>query len=195
MDSWKQEIGVLILTMGLIGCNLFEPREPEQPSQSSSDFRPPTTPEIVIANLQSSIAQKNIQNYINCFADPARARRGFFFVPSPEASAQYPSVLSAWTYAEEHAYMQNLISKAAPNGFSSLLLTRRSSVVSADSVVWSYDYVFTFQHTEAGFPSTARGNLQFTLGVDNSTWSIYTWSDFKTTPDVTWSSFKGRFSN
>ena len=176
-------------------CSLLDTREPEQPSQSSDDFLPPTTPESVISNLENSIAQKNIQNYIHCFADPSRTAHAFTFVPSAEAAAQYPSVLNLWTYAEEQSYMSNLISMAMPGGFSSLLLTPRSSVISADSVVYSYDYLLTFQHTQSGFPASARGNLQFTIGVDNSNWSIFRWSDFKTTTDITWSSFKGNFSN
>ena len=177
-------------------CSLFEPREPEQPSQSSSAFLPPTTPEIVIANLQGSIAQRNVQDYISCL-DSSRLQHPFSFTPSGDANAQYPSVFSSWTYAEEDDYMSNLISKAMPGGFSSLLLTQTSQpIVYADSVIYSYDYTFTFQHTEPGFPATARGNLHFAIGVNSSNfWSIYRWTDSKTTPDITWSSFKGKFSN
>lgn len=193
----RTAIALLLPLMVLEGCSLFEPRDPEQPSQSSSDFLPPTTPEIVITNLQSSIAQKKIQNYVSCFSNPSVSGRVYTFVPSGDAAALFPGVLNSWTYTEEQVYMTNLIAKAVPNGFSDLALTSPSTEVYADSVIYSSDYVLTFQHTEAGFPSTARGHLQFAIGVDNSTqqWSIYRWLDFKTTPDITWSSFKGRFSN
>ena len=117
-------------------------------------------------------------------------------IPSTEASAQYPGLLTQWTTAEELSYFQNMIAKSPPNGFSSLSLTQRSSVVTPDTVLYEYDYVLTFEHTEPGFPTTARGNLQFSLGTDNSNfWSIYRWSDFKTTNDITWSLMKGKFSN
>lgn len=76
------------------------------------------------------------------------------------------------------------------------MLTQKSAIVTPDTVVYNYDYILTFEHTEAGFPTTARGNLQFSLGTDNNNfWSIYWWSDFKTTNDITWSVFKGKFSN
>lgn len=179
----------VMIALATSGCSLFEPRDPQPPSQSGSSFVPPTSPDIVISNLQSSIAQKNAQNYIRCFSDPFR------FVPSTEAAAQYPGVLNSWTRSQEYDYMVNLISRAIPNGVSSLLLTQTASIVTADSVIYNYDYVFTFQHTEASFPPMARGNLQFAIGVDNSNWSIYRWSDFKTTADISWSSFKGKFSN
>ncbi len=191
-------VAVLLPVLVGGGCSIFEPREPEQPSQSSSGYLPPTSAQTVITNLQNSIEQKNVQNYINCFSDPSRSARPFTFVPSADAAALFPSILNSWTFTQERDYMTNLIAKAVPNGFSGLVLTLTSPPsVSADSEVYSYDYLLTFQHTEAGFPSTARGSLQFAIGVDNSTqqWSIYRWIDLKTTTDITWSSFKGRFSN
>lgn len=178
------------------GCSLLEPREPEPPTQSSLNFQPPTVPSVVIANLESAIAQKNSANYISCFADPSKSPRQFVFIPSTEASAQYPGLLTQWSISEELSYFQNLIAKSPPNGFSSLILTQRSSVVTPDTVLYEYDYVFTFEHTEPGFPTVARGNLQFSIGTDNNNfWSIYRWSDFKTTNDITWSLVKGKFSN
>ncbi|MBI4534872.1 MAG: hypothetical protein HY708_01250 [Ignavibacteriae bacterium] len=188
-------LGAVLLCGLALRCSLFEPREPEPPTQSSFDFRPPTVPGIVITNLQSAVAQKNVANYISCFADPSRTSREFSFEPSADASALYPSVLRNWTFEDEQSYFQNLVAKATPNGFSNLLLIPKDSIITADSVIFSFDYTFTFDHTEAGFPSTARGTLQFSLGAENSFWMIYRWSDFKTTDDITWSSFKGKFSN
>ena len=190
-----RQSGLLLCLLCIVGCNIFETRDTEPPTQSGSDFRPPTVPEIVVSNLQSAIAQRNTTNYISCFADPTRSSHPFRFVPSAGANAQYPSVFASWTYPDEQSYFQNLVARGSPNGYSNLLLVQKSAVVSADSVVYSYDYTFTFEHTESGFPTTAQGNLQFSLAADNGSWVIYAWSDYKTTNDVTWSSFKGKFSN
>jgi hypothetical protein len=180
----------------LISCGIFEPRTPEDPSQASLNFRPPTDPVIVIANLQSAIDQKNVANYASCFADPMKVGRPFLFTPSAEASAQYAGVFSSWSFTQEQSYFQNLVAKSSPAAFSNLLLTLKTSAVTADSVIYSYDYILTFEHNEIGFPKTARGNLQFTLVTDNSNfWTIYRWNDFKTGGDITWSMFKGKFSN
>jgi hypothetical protein len=194
MKCWKQ-IGLLIGLLLVSGCNIFETRDTEPPTQSGSDFQPPTGPDIVISNLQSAVAQKNATNYIACFADPLRSAHAFRFIPSAGANAQYPGIFASWSYSDEQSYFQNLIARASPNGYSNLLLTQKSSVVSADSVVYTYDYTLSFDHTESGFPTTAQGNLQFSLAADNGSWSIYAWIDYKTTNDVTWSSFKGKFSN
>lgn len=196
LATWKVLLAAIMAWLPPLSCSLLEPRDPEPPTQASLDFRPPTVPNIVITNLESAIAQKNSANYISCFTDPTKSKRTFTFIPSTEASAQYPGLLTQWTTAEELSYFQNMIAKSPPNGFSSLGLTQRSSVVTPDTVLYEYDYVLTFEHTEPGFPTTARGNLQFSLGTDNSNfWSIYRWSDFKTTNDITWSLMKGKFSN
>ena len=192
---------VLLILCGVLissspGCGLFEPRTPEAPSQPSLNSNPPTDPTIVIANLQSAIDQKNVANYISCFADPLKTTRTFVFTASADASALYAGVLSSWTRDEEQSYFQNLIARSPSGAFASLLLTLKSSTVTPDSVVYNYDYTFTFEHADPGFPKTARGNLQFTLATDNNNfWMIYRWIDYKTTNDATWSLFKGKFAN
>ncbi len=178
------------------GCGLFEPRDPQEPSQSSLNFRPPTDPAIVIANLQSAIEQKNVANYSNCFADASRGAQPFVFIPSADAATAYGSTLLSWTLAEEQAYFQNIIARSSQQAFATLSLTLSTTTVTSDSVVSAYDYVLVFEHNDPGFPRTARGSLQFTLREDASNfWMIQRWVDFKTTQDISWSHFKGKFSN
>jgi hypothetical protein len=197
--SLHLSVRILWLAIGLAsqsGCGLFEPREPEEPSQSSLNFQPPTEPSIVIANLQSAIEEKNAANYTSCLSDEAKGQPAFVFIPSPDAAALYGSSLSEWTLSDEQAYFQNLIARSSSGAFSTLSLTSKGSTVSADSVVYSYDYTLVFEHNVTGFATTARGTLQFTLRVSQSNfWAIQRWVDFKTTDDVSWSSFKGKFSN
>jgi hypothetical protein len=194
--SSRLAVPAVLLLLAVGACGLFEPREAEQPTESGLNFVPPTDPGIVISNLQAAIDQKNAANYIACFSDVARQGRPFVFIPSAEAIAQYAAVLADWDLAKEEAYFQNLIARSPTTAFSSLVLTLQSSIVSADSVLYEFDYIFSFGHNEQGFPQTARGRLQFTLGVDASTfWSIHRWIDFKSTEDATWSLFKGKFGN
>jgi len=188
--------GILAVALLLSGCSLFEPRDPENPDTSRLDFVPPTEPSIVIENLQNAIDQKSVANYTACFAEAGTGGQTFVFIPSAEASAQYGPALSSWGTAQEQAYFQNLVARSAYSAFANLQLAKKSQLVTADSVIYSYDYVFTFEHSETGFPKTARGNLQFALAPDaGNRWSIYRWIDFKTGDDITWSMFKGKFSN
>jgi hypothetical protein len=176
------------------GCGLFDTREPESPDQGGLDYVPATVPSIAISNLVSAVAQKNVDNYMRNFGDPVVTGRLFVFIPSAEASTVYPNVRE-WTYTNEREYFQNLVAKA--DGFSSLILTPRDSIIGPAEATYNFDYVFSFEHTDAAtFPTTATGNLQFILAPDpTNIWSIFSWSDFSTSADITWSSFKGQFGN
>ncbi len=190
----------ICFSLSCITCNLFETRDPEEPSESSFNYVPATVPSIVLSNLQNAIAQKSIENYMSNFSDSAVTNRRFTFTPSPEASAQYQNILRNWSYTDEREYFEELIANGVTNGFSSLLLTATDSSITADEANYDFDYIFTFEHTDPGFPTnTARGHLQFIMATDQSgIWTIYQWSDFETfetTADITWSSFKGKFGN
>jgi hypothetical protein len=178
------------------GCGLFDTRDPEPPTESNCFSLPQTRPGVVIGNLQTAIAQKCVDTYGACFSGTGPGQQPLVFVPSAEARDQYAAVLSSWTAGDEQAYFRNLVARGMENGFASLILVARDSVISPDSVVYSYDYTFTFQHTEPGIPATARGNMWLSLAPDGSNiWRIYRWVDLKTTDDITWSVFKGRFGN
>jgi hypothetical protein len=178
------------------GCGLFEPRDPESPSQSSLNYSPPTDPMVVIANLQSAVEQKNAANYMACIVDPAKTGQDFIFLPAANAMADYGTALRNWTRSEEESYFKNLIARKTTSAFSSLTLSLKSSSVYADSVIYSYEYTFVFEHSDATFPRTAKGVLWFTLRPDNSNfWAIYRWTDFATLETISWSQFKGKFSN
>ena len=178
------------------GCGIFEPRTPQDPSQPSLDFLPPTDPLTVISNFQNAIAEKSVPNYMQCLSDPISAPRPFVFIPSSEGTAVYASLFRTWSIADEQAYFQNLTTRTTPTSVSSLVLTQKNISLSPDSAVIEYTYVLTFEHTVSGFPTRSSGDVQFVLLRSSSNiWTIYRWTDFKTTSDVSWSLFKGKFSN
>ncbi len=181
----------------LAGCNLFEPREAEPPSQSGFQYLPRTFPANVVFNLQNAVGQKDVAGYIACFTDSTRSSSSFSFIPSADAADIYGTVLRNWSYQQEQSYFQTLVAKRKqPQSYSNLTLITRDSIASGnESMTYSCDYTLTFEHTEPNFTQTTRGTLQFTLVNDNSHWSIARWIDLKTTGDLTWSSFKGKFSN
>ncbi len=182
--------GLLFLT-----CNIFEPREAEPPSQSGFQYQPRTFPANVLLNLQNAISQKDPVGYIACFSDSTRGQMPYAFIPSADAADQYGAVLRNWTYQQELSYFQNLVAKSRlPQGFSNLTLIPKDSS-GTTSRTYGFDYTLTFEHTDTAFTQTARGSLQFTLTETNSEWTISRWVDLKTRPELTWSSFKGRFSN
>ncbi len=186
--------GAMLLT----SCGLFKTRTPEAPTQPSDTFVPATDPDAVVQNLQSAIAEKNSVNYQRCFPDPTHAKQSYVFIPSATAAATYSGVFAHWSVDDERQYFQNLVARTAgkPNAFSNLVLAHKTIILSGDSTVVSYDYTLTFEHNDPSFPTVANGTMQLVLGPDNTnTWVIYRWTDYQTTGDVTWSHFKGKFSN
>ena len=189
-------IAAALAVQALGGCGLFEPRTPQAPTQSSQTFLPATDPFTVMSNFQSAIAQKSVPNYVQCLADPSSGGRTFVFIPSSEGTALYASLFRSWTITEEQAYYQNLTTRTTPASLSQLDLTQKSQSLAADSALLEHAYTHTFENTMAGFPSRASGDVQFALQRSASNiWTIYRWTDFKTTGDITWSLFKGKFSN
>lgn len=187
---------VVVILAGAGGCGLFETRTPENPTAPSGGFTSATEPLTVITNLQLAVEQRDVPNYVLCFSDGATGVPAFTFVPSSEGAAQYASLFQSWTITSEQEYFQNLTVRVKSTSTSGLVLTQKSQFFSSDSAQLEYDYILTFEHTDPSFPTIARGNLRFTLGRNgNNIWSIYRWTDFKTTNDTTWSVFKGKFSN
>jgi hypothetical protein len=185
-----------LLSIFLAACGIFEPRTPEEPTQSGLNYRPATSPEIVITNLQNAVDQKNADNYASCFTDPGKGLRPFVFIPSADGAAQYPYVMQTWNYRQEDSYFRNLVARTPSGAFSSLTLQLDNSVIGSDSVLYTFRYTLVFEHTETGFPRTAKGTLQFTLSPDPSNiWYIHRWVDFQTEAATSWSVFKGKFSN
>ncbi len=192
--SLANNLCVLCGFLILQSCNVFEPREAEPPSQSGVQYDQQTFPASVISNLQKAVAEKNEVRYIACFTNPSRSARTFTFIPSADAAETYGIVLRNWSYDQEQRYFRNLRAKK-PEGYSNLFLIKRDSVITSDSRTYNYGYTLTFEHNVPGFPQTAKGSLQFTLVNDHSEWTISRWVDLKTDTALTWSSFKGKFSD
>lgn len=195
--GWFQAVFVTLMAgMGGAGCGLFDTRDPEAPTASNCLFLPPTRPGIAVINLQNAVAQKCVDNYGTCFSGRVAGQPPFVYVPSAEAMDQYGAVLTDWSVVDEQAYFRNLVARSVGNGFANLFLTPRDSIITADSVLFIYDYTLTFEHTEPAFPMTARGNMRITLVPDaGNAWMIVRWVDLKTTDDITWSLFRGKFGN
>ncbi len=185
------------LALSGLSCGIFEPRTAEAPTQPGLDYQPALDPGSVISNLISAVGQKSETNYIRCFTDPATSPRTFTFIPSAEGLAQYGSIFASWGRNEELNYFRNLHARSTPTAYSDLQLTEKTPPsITPDSVVYYYDYVFQFEHSDKTFPTTAQGSLIFTIVPDNSgEWAICRWVDLQTTSATSWSMFKGKFSS
>jgi len=186
----------LIALAAMVSCNIFETREPEPPTQSSSNYIPPSEPSLVLSNMANAFRDMNSVNYLKSFADSATSGRSFAFEPTPQAKLKYGGVFLSWAKQSEQQYFENVRSKI-PSGSSASLafdaLTAQS--LQSDSAQYEATYRLTAQHSVASIPKEARGRAQFFLLADRSrNWVIWRWVDVPTGASTfTWSDLKGEF--
>jgi hypothetical protein len=184
----------IILVLSFASCNLFTPRDAEEPTEDISNFQPPITADIVIENLTNSIIERNSINYSQCFGGN---NLEYNFIPAAEVQANYPSIFSWWDIASEKSYFDNLIIQTDKYSASSVTFANviRQSTTS-DSIIYQASYNLNFEHSATDVPKVAIGNLQFSIKRDrNNNWYITRWTDFKIQNQFSWSDLKVRFSN
>ena len=185
-----------LLALTQVSCNIFETRDPEPPTQSSSTFVPATEPSLVFSNMSSAFRDLNSVNYLKSFADSSSAGRSFSFEPTQQAKIKYGGVFFTWNRQSEQQYFENLRSKI-PSGSAATLLFESLTVQSlqSDSAQYEATYRLTVPHTVAALPTEATGKAQFLLIADRSrNWVIWRWIDLTTsTSTFSWSDLKGAF--
>ncbi|MCB2204855.1 hypothetical protein KQI65_08895 [bacterium] len=198
--TYLHRIRVLTLSLTLAftatACDLFSTRDPEPPSSGSSTFVPATSPDLVLANLENAIAEKNTENYLRCLVDTLNSSQRYTFIPTSAAAGRYATTFADWSLQSERGWFAALKAFAEDDAPSSLSLTGSFAVIAADSAVYEGEYDLNFRHGLSSVSETARGSLQFIMHPDrNSIWSITRWTDLPLNDETSWSEWKGRFAN
>lgn len=186
---------IVILISLIFSCSPFETRTPEEPDSGSSNFIPPTSPDIVISNLIESITSKNIENYALCFNSSQDAEDVYFvFYPSSDAINKFPNIFSSWTIDDEKRYFLSVVSILPDNIKPQIMFNSPEfESITPDSAIYVTDYELIVPNNE-NFPENYYGHLQFTLVPEsNSYWRIKRWIDTmnsKSDTSQTWSTLK-----
>lgn len=187
---------VIGLSLLISSCGIFDTRDPEPPSQTSSNYVPPTEPSIVFSNMTTAFRDLNSLNYLRSFADSTANGRSFAFEPTSQARSKYGGVFFNWSRESEQRYFENLKSKV-PSGSGATLtfdvLTIQS--LQSDSAQYDATYRLNVQHSVSAVAKEARGRAQFFLMADRSrNWVILRWVDVTdNAATFTWSDLKGEF--
>jgi hypothetical protein len=174
-------------------CDLLKTRDSETPDGGNTANPPATSPQMVIDNLTSSFANKNVNDYDKLFADTGSVKKQYIFVPTQKAAGNYSAFFSHWTRDSELNYFRKAMASvsvafAPAVSFSGTTLTN----FQADSALYAADYSFFLSST------TYLGHAQFYMipNKNTGTWTIYRWEDQPSAKDSTlsWSDMKGQFS-
>lgn len=148
---------------------------------------------MVIDNLTSSFANKNVNDYDKLFADTGSVKKQYIFVPTQKAGGNYSVFFSHWTRDSELNYFRKATASVSyafkpAVSFSGPILTN----FPADSALYAADYTFFLS------PTTYLGRARFYMirNQNAGTWAIYRWEDLPSAKDSTlsWSDMKGQFS-
>jgi hypothetical protein len=167
---------------------LFSTREPDEPITESGTFIQPDTPEQVVINIQSAIAELNTLNY--------RRSLGDTFVFRPTASAEARSaVFVNWTRAQEEQYFSTLAAASTSGTGHSLALNDESFAIISDTrYVIDATYVLTLNHNRPDAETNLQGRLQWVLDQSaNGLWTLTEWTDQELGNAASWSDLKAVF--
>jgi hypothetical protein len=184
------QILLIIFCGWQLSCtNPFATREAERPTEDRSSWRQPTSPEIVIENLQLSIIEGNESNYSNCLAENGQFR----FIPDDVVKSNNPGLFDNWNKDSEKTYITKLFT-ATTDSLKHAAITISRVPDYGDSVFIKVDYQLEFHHSlSESFPDSARGQAEFWLRETEGSYYITRWTDFGLADTPSWSAIKASF--
>ncbi|HWQ81275.1 MAG TPA: hypothetical protein VN514_03310 [Ignavibacteria bacterium] len=171
-------------------------RDDESPTISRNTFVPPTSPDLVMVNLQFSVIEKDVNNYMSCFVDSNYSTRSYSYVPDVISQIQYP-IFQNWKLSNEKTYFTSLLSLMNESATSNVFFSNPVLNTLSDTAVYDADYLLRADHQKTNVAKTLKGKIRLILSADSrNLWSIHKWIDFQSmNSDTTWSVLKANFSN
>lgn len=188
----KKYVILPLLVFVLNSCDLLSTREPEEPKSVGSNFITPTTPDLLFQNLESSVEEKILENYLACFVDSTYLNKRYNFISSGSSTLLYP-ILSSWGISSERQYFNNLIVRIQSGSSISLKYSNVVNTPLGDSAVYSFDYTLTVNSSNTSIAGEYQGTSRFKIFLDSrNQWVIGEWQDTKKDNSACWSDLKGR---
>ncbi len=180
------------LVLGLMlwtGCGAFSPRMPEMPEGEGGTFIQPDAPDIVVTNLQTSVAELSASSYRRSL------HMSLEYMPTAIAQARDPSLWASWGHMEESSYFTTL-TEAARQGTGHLLrLDNVSTEIGDRHYKMDANYLLVVRHLRAGVPDTLQGRLIWEIESDeNGLWALTRWVDQGLGGVASWSDLKAEFA-
>ncbi len=184
---------VLYFGISVYSCSL---RDAETPVTSRSTYIPPTSPDLVMINLQYSVIEKDINNYLKCFVDTSYSPRRYTYEPDVASGIQYP-IFRFWNISNEKTYFTSLLSNTDPAATSNLFFTEGNLNTFSDTAFYDAKYLLYVDHRNTSVAKTLKGKIRLILSADSrNLWSVHRWIDIKSdNNDTTWSVLRANFSN
>ncbi|MEM6805656.1 MAG: hypothetical protein AAF696_29935 [Bacteroidota bacterium] len=179
---------VILSLLGLISC--FQVRPVEPPGIVSSDWVSPSDYEILLDNLQRSVSNTNVQNYLRCFSGDSLQ-----FTPAAPLFTDNEPIWLAWSIQDEQAYFDNMVANLAVSSGNSLVLRETElQNVDADSLTYVGNYTLRINHQDTTLTTLFKGQIQLLIKLNTfNEWEIARWQDIELFQDSSWSQLKLSF--
>lgn len=191
-EYWRRALklaGAAVLVVAVSACNLFEPREAEDPGGDDDrvPFRPANSAAGVFPNLQSGVENlANGENYDRSLAD------NFVFRPLDEDAIDPslpPGIYEEWTRDVEMNVLKLMISESSA---ATVTFNSTPQINENDFVQFRVTYVLVLTSGGDGSESELRGVAEFDVRRVSGIWVVEQWRDIERVEDfTTWGYLRG----
>lgn len=179
----------------LSSCSLFEPRIPEDPSNSGVVWQDPTSPDIVVENMQSALNGMSLL-YLDCLNDSFE-----FFADTNDINDYSTYNFSDWTKSDESATVTSLFAVVPEDSTITsefiMDISHPDPVAPTDSATIYREYSITVPgsfHSGTGTPAVGIAEMLL-LEDSQGLWTVREWHDVRheETNWVTWAVAKAYY--
>jgi len=186
---------IVVVSLLLSGCSVFEPRSADEPDNSSEWNSYPITPGQTMDNFLSLFNDKSLSiKYRSMFGS------SFKFRFEPRDITEY-GLPDSWDLNTEVESFNNLCSYLSDNNGFTLELTPVEGEEDEEFQVYmteyyiSRNYAFEVEGSANGLPSVFRGKCVIKMEVNvDRIWKITEWYDYRENFEWTWGRLKYEYS-
>ena len=177
------------------GCDWFTTREPEEPTGGSKvEWEFPSSPRIVVDNLEVSVGQQSVRNYMLTFSAEDGENVEFTFIPDPQTEANNPAKFESWSLEQERNHVTSLFEKLPEDSLVLFIDRNWELVVLGDSADLSAEYELNIGQVGDIASRLMAGYLDFALKRSkDGGWYVTHWQDKRTIEPYCWSDLKAQF--
>lgn len=183
-------VSILLATMLLAACTLFELRDAEE-SDAATNLCPPVyNPDDVIQNFQRSVSLLNPSCYFESFVDSTYLQE-FQFIP--EAGFQDSPLFGDWTAQREYEFLtalQQYYSDDYEGREHLLTLSNGVLVELGDSATYHADYQLEMFQEDSLRNYIGSIHLKLSRQSTFQRWAIYYWEDQSVPATGSWTELK-----
>jgi len=166
--SWSF-LGVVVLALSGLGCDLFDTREAETPGSEGTPFIVPDVPALVFANMETGLEDLTGVNYEKSLGN------AFTFIPLPsDVDALPPGTFDDWTKTVEMEVTQEILADAT--ALKASFINPKQIRDEADFADFRAPYELMITQT-AGDTVIYKGVAQFDMQRLGQGWHLIRWTD------------------